>query len=149
MRLIIILSSWLFFFITINVAESAEIVIRREKTGSKATIGTISVNGIQVCEYLEYPTHPPFKFLPKGKYDAFVRTDGKLGWRVELKGTAPFTHIQIHAGNSLPDTEGCFLAGKNANAETPLVEQSQAAMRKLRTFVEKAGGDLKVVISDR
>lgn len=130
----------------LSSVSAAEVVLQRGITGSKATIGKLSVNGESICEFLEYPTHPPFKFLNPGTYAAYTRADGSKGWRIELKDTAPFTHIQIHVGNSLPDSEGCLLAGYNADAERPWVADSKKAMTAIKKAVDAAGGNLTVTI---
>ena len=127
---------------------AAEVVLNRVTNGSKATIGTISVKGQVICDFLEYPTHAPFKFLNPGTYDAFTRNDGSKGWRIELKGTAPFENIQIHVGNSLPNTQGCFLAGYKADADKPFIENSVKALAILKKAIDAAGGDLKVTINN-
>jgi hypothetical protein len=71
--------------------------------------------------------------IPPGDYRGGVRIDGPRGWRIELSGTGPRSHIQLHVGNRPSDTVGCILPGTgDSNDERCSISGSAAAMSALR-----------------
>lgn len=85
--------------------------------------------------------------IPPGDYSGFVRTDGGLGWRVELKGTAPRENVQIHIGNRTADTVGCILLGTGNSTDAQCnVAGSAAAMDKLKAAYADASNKRPVVL---
>ena len=83
--------------------------------------------GLQICDTLE-PTwrdyaHGAYKVkgrsaIPEGRYAVVITYSPKFKqWLPILLGDAEFNRkwqgIRIHAGNTVKDTEGCILAGKN------------------------------------
>lgn len=78
---------------------------------SGPTFGKISLSGTPLGVTLE-PTFASGKLVSTGSYDAFLRVSPKSNRLViELKDTLPRTHIQIHIGNEVFETEGCILVG--------------------------------------
>lgn len=77
---------------------------------------------------------------PSGTYRAKVRTDGHLGWRIELRNVPGHTHIEIHIGNYPDDSHGCFLPGitKAKNA----VGHSRSAISQIKKIVESDGSGI-------
>ncbi len=71
---------------------------------------------------------------PPGVYPGRIRTDGKLGWRIELQNVPGHAHIEIHHGNFPQNSEGCFLPGLTESSN--FVGQSDAAMRAIKSVVE-------------
>lgn len=74
--------------------------------------------------------------IPAGTYQAHTRTDGHLGWRIELEGVPGRTNIQIHRGNYPSDTTGCILVG--TSRDTNRVWNSSEAMKLLKEKVGSA-----------
>jgi hypothetical protein len=76
--------------------------------------------------------------IPPGKYRATYREDGANGRCYELDGVEGRSHIQIHAGNTTRDIEGCILLG----AASPFPEMGVwHSRRHLKRFLELAGGE--------
>ena len=81
--------------------------------------------------------------LKPGTYSASIRTDGKKGWRLELKETENYQNVQVHAGNTATDVEGCFAAGSSRAEDS--VGGSKAAMNQIQAIVKADGsGQIKV-----
>lgn len=130
---------------SVGTAWSAEIKIQRAKTGEKATVGILYVDGKRICETFELPNRTPYKWIASGKtHDAYIRTDGKRGWRIELKDTAPLEHVQIHTGNVQEQTEGCTLVGYKADANKG-ISDSINAREALKKAVE-ASASKKITV---
>jgi hypothetical protein len=71
--------------------------------------------------------------IPPETYQGFVRTDGPLGWRIELTGVVQRTHIQIHLGNQPVDTHGCILVGQGTSSDAQCtITDSATTMNRLR-----------------
>jgi RHS repeat-associated protein len=83
--------------------------------------------------------------IDPGNYDAHIRNDGSKGFRIELKGVPKFTNVQIHAGNTVTDVEGCFAAGTTRSADR--VGSSKSAMKSIQSIVKADGsGDIRVEV---
>jgi len=74
--------------------------------------------------------------IPAGTYQAHTRSDGHLGWRIELEGVPGMKNIQIHRGNYPGDTTGCILVGTSRG--TNVVLNSGDAMDLLKNKVGSA-----------
>ena len=92
--------------------------------------------GYKLSNALELPMRnnlPDISAIPIGVYEGRVRTDGALGWRIELSGTKERKNIQIHVGNTPVDTIGCILPGMgNSTDANCSVAGSVAAMQVLK-----------------
>lgn len=80
---------------------------------------------------------------PPGTYAAKIRTDGPLGWRIELLRVPRHTHIEIHIGNYPDDSHGCFLPGETKTNNA--VGHSAAALRQIKSIVEADGSGVITV----
>jgi hypothetical protein len=93
--------------------------------------------GRKLCNVLELPWRNNIKeisAIPPGEYKGYVRTDGNLGWRIELAGTGERKHIQIHIGNTPDDTKGCILPGSGESTDAKCtIPGSNEALKRLRT----------------
>ena len=84
--------------------------------------------------------------IAAGTYDAFVRTDGSKGFRLELEDVDNFSYVQIHVGNSTDDLTGCFAAGESRSEN--FVSKSRSAMGQIQSIVEADGsGNIKVEVT--
>jgi len=76
--------------------------------------------GRKLCNALELPWRnniADISSIPEGQYIGSVRTDGKLGWRIELTGTGERKNVQIHVGNTPDNTKGCILPGTGSTSD--------------------------------
>jgi len=118
-----------------------KLTITRQSDTKDCIMGYLAVNDSAVCYTLELPfawLGKP-RSIPKGVYSAFLRTEGKLGWRVELKGVADFTNVQIHIGKHLGNTEGCILLGKKVELGSCRIKdgESSKALKELEALFKK------------
>jgi hypothetical protein len=126
-----------------------EIVIERKYRHSECIIGKMYVNGAELCYTLELPwkdNQQNVSCIPQGSYGGFVRTDGKIGWRIELSGVpGNRQNVQIHVGNYPQDTKGCVLIGTGYSNNA--VRDSQTARSKLEAAYKKAGSPLDIQVT--
>ncbi len=112
------------------------------KDGS--TNGRLLVGGNEIARTLE-PALPGNR-IPAGSYQGVIRTDGDLGWRVELKDVKGWEAVQIHKGNYPSNTKGCILVGTGITGatdpktgqETCMVTNSADALAKIQAAMQKA-----------
>lgn len=99
--------------ICVSVADGQtpfEIVVERNMSCADGSAnGRLLVNGAEIARTLEPGI--PGNQIPKGSYAGKVRTDGALGWRIELENVTGWTNAQIHLGNFPSNTRGCVLVG--------------------------------------
>lgn len=117
-----------------------KIEIQRKYSGKDCVSGYLLINGKPVCYVLEKPWKnnlPEISSVPVGEYDALIRADGTKGWRIELRGVPKRTNVQIHIGNTVEDSVGCLLPGKEIDSSLCKVLQSGAAMELLRTSLSE------------
>lgn len=77
--------------------------------------------------------------IPAGEYRGGVRTEGRLGWRIELEGVDARGNIQIHVGNTPNQSRGCILIGTGDRSDRSCsVSGSKAGMHMLKSLY---GGD--------
>jgi len=93
------------------------ITIQRDKETNKSTLGRLTV-GSSTLQTLELPDRNNAATersdtgrIPAGTYKAFIRTDGKRGWRLELMNVPGRSYIQIIVGNYPTNTFGSILVG--------------------------------------
>lgn len=91
----------------------------------------LSDPGMKLYRTLELPYRNnlnEISAIPKGRYRGAVRTDGTLGWRIELEGVPDGRKfIQIHPGNTPDEIRGCILLGTSTNKDTCMVLNSKLA----------------------
>jgi hypothetical protein len=92
----------------------------------------------------------PRNRIPVGSYQATIRQDGPLGWRIELQHVAGWENVQIHVGNFPGQTRGCVLVGTDTKTATNpntgktmcSVTGSQDALARIRAAMQRtATGD--------
>jgi len=91
--------------------------------------------GDYISDTLELPwrsNNQDISSIPTGSYDASVREDGRLGWRLELIDPSHIrANIEIHLGNWPRNSTGCILLGTQSSDACHLVN-SQSAVDQLR-----------------
>ena len=97
--------------------------IAQETNGDNPGLGQPLTKGLQICDTLE-PTWRDYangaykikgkSAIPEGRYAVVISWSPKFkAWLPILLGVPKFEGIRIHAGNTVEDTEGCILVGKN------------------------------------
>ncbi len=130
-----------------NATNLFKITIDRKVKGDDCTQGYILVNGEVMAYTLELPdknNENNLSSVPKGSYEAKIRTDGSLGWRIELFNVPGREHIEIHIGNFTSDIEGCILIGTKVDLDNCTVTNSykHEAMEKLQNKFNQFTTDL-------
>jgi Family of unknown function (DUF5675) len=115
-----------------------DITIAREYRGRRCMSGYLAVNGRVIAYTLELPWHgnaPLLSSIPPGTYAGFLRYDHPDHWRIELENVPGHrTHIQIHIGNTVADTEGCIIVGTKLSKDLCVLKggSSVVAYRALK-----------------
>lgn len=122
-------------------------IIQRALMSPSSTVGVMSCGGDLMGGTLELPWMNNMRnvsCIPVGVYNAFYRDDGANGPCYELRDVPGRGHIQIHAGNTVRDIEGCILLG----ALSPYPEVGVWNSRThLGRFLELADGDeIRVIV---
>jgi len=125
----------------------------------ESTIGRILINDEEIGRTLELPwrnNEKNISRIPKGKYKAFIRTDGKRKWRLQLENVQDRSTIQIHIGNYQRDITGCILVGedviKHTNKECMVTNSKKTMDRlfdKMSEFAEEdmmSHGDFEILV---
>ena len=87
--------------------------------------------------------------IPTGAYKASTRSDGDLGWRIELDSVPTRDHVQIHLGNFPKNSIGCILLGTGRSAPSGcMVTGSAQALTELRSRYGTATREIEIVIKD-
>lgn len=118
-----------------------EVVVERKSEATGCIMGYLLVDDEVVAYTLELPwlyNINDLSAIPTGSYSGFIRTDGKLGWRVELLNVAGRKNVQMHIGNYTRQTKGCILIGTGARLEGCAVENSADALGRVRERLEAA-----------
>jgi hypothetical protein len=127
------------------------IVIQRDAETAHATLGTLTVGGqhFDVLELPDHSNHPNTSRAPVGTYQAHIRTDGHLHWRIELENVPGRSHIEIHRGNFPGDSLGCILPGTSRGPGNR-VNNSVNAMNQIQQEITNAGpgARIEVIIHD-
>lgn len=128
---------------TVASGSPVTLTITRQHSDDKCTSGQIAINGKIVGYTLERPwvgNIPLISSIPQGKYIAFVRTQTKDRWRIELKNVPDRSPIQLHVGNFISDGVGCILIGRNLSKDLCQLEEGQAAFDNFKVEFAKAAG---------
>jgi hypothetical protein len=119
-------------------------IIRLEKT-KDGIIGVLLIDAMIFCYTLEHPK----KFIKTGTYRAKFEMSPKFSRRFyELKEVKGRSEILIHVGNTMKDTTGCILIGKNVG-----YWEGKRAILSSRITVDKFhkelnGKDINVMMLD-
>ena len=125
-----------------------ELKLKREIISNKAVLGTLELDGKELCKTLENPwlnNEPTISCIPAGKYIAKKYSSQKYLNVWELQNVENRTYILIHNGNLEKHTQGCILVGREwgfLNEELAVLN-SVPTLRKLR---EKLDNDFSIEI---
>lgn len=113
---------------------SLKMVLTRNKSTDKSTIGQLEVNGIFQCFTLEDVVRDKKIYaqtaIPAGTYEVVISYSNRFKRMLPLLLNVPnFAGVRIHSGNTAEDTEGCILVGNKKGTDTVL--ESRAAFNAL------------------
>lgn len=125
-----------------------EIKIKRFFQGRNYIIGRLSVNGTYLCDTLEPPLGlPAGAGIPPGRYRLQSYPSAKFHGIRPLVADVPGRYaILIHEGNTVADTKGCILVGRNTKVAHVL--QSKIHLNKLLSVLRpawKSGEDVWLI----
>lgn len=126
-----------------------QLVLKRNPSTSRCTVGRLYVNGNFECYTLEdvvreIPGKPVKDWkidketaIPRGTYLVILNKSNRfkkvLPLLLEVEG---YEGVRIHSGNKAEDTEGCILVGKGLGDHC--VTDSRVAMMALMSKMEEA-----------
>ena len=121
----------------------------REPTVNGATLGCLFVDGHFHCFTLEDAIRDAKvagkTAIPANDYVVLVTPSHRFQRELpELMDVPGFTGIRIHAGNTVADTEGCILVGKDRQPGRVL--QSRIALEALMETLRGATSGIQIVI---
>jgi hypothetical protein len=113
--------------------KAMKLVLSRILKNPTATIGTLTVNGLDECFTLENPAVQ----IPTGSYPITVYFSPHAGHSVPLLQDVPDRdYIEIHCGNLAEDSKGCVLVGQGHTQDT--LENSRLAFDHLMPQIQAA-----------
>jgi len=92
------------------------VILRRGILSNIAVLGTMILNGTELCKTLEKPwlnNLPNISGIPSGTYEVKKYNSDKFPDCWELQNVENRSYILIHAGNLVSHTEGCILVGNS------------------------------------
>jgi hypothetical protein len=113
----------------------------------RATMGKLLIDDVFECFTCEdryrappEPKVPHETCIPVGQYEVLITPSPRFKVMMPLLVDVPgFVGVRIHPGNTVLDTDGCILVGRERNGER--VEQSRVAYEAL--FSKLAAAELK------
>ncbi len=134
-------------------------VVREPSQGGRTWGRLVAEDGHRICHSLEDEVReiegvPVSEWkikgntaIPSGVYKVTLEFSPRFGPDTMTIHDVPgFTHIRIHAGNTVKDTEGCILLGMQ---RTPVgIAESRPAITIVREMVRKARDDGETVWID-
>jgi len=137
-----------------------EVLLQREASGERNTLGTLAINGDFECYTLEdLVRHRKIAgetAIPAGHYRVRVTWSPRFARLLPLvEGVPGFAGIRIHSGNDHDDTEGCILVGRkrgqlDADPDPELLESRLAydALFPRLKRVDDVGEEIWITIRD-
>ncbi len=131
------------------------IKLKRFKSDSDGTIGTLSIDNEPKCFTMEDAHHdvkiPTKTRIPMGSYIVKLRNEGGMTQRYAkrydnhkgmlwLQDVPNFEWVYIHTGNTDEDTDGCILVGDIAdlNENRKMVGESRDAYQEIYAIISGA-----------
>lgn len=119
-----------------------ELELLRDKSTKGGTLGTLYLNGKQLCYTLEEPWNDNknhISCIPEGTYKCTPHNtiNHRNVW--VLNNVPKRSGILIHSGNTINDISGCILVGERIGTLNglPAVLNSRLALNKLRGILPK------------
>lgn len=118
-----------------------KLLLNRERSTDKCTIGRLYLNGVFECYTLEDIVRavkiPGETAIPAGVYTIIVNDSPRFKCAMPLLlGVPHFSGVRIHPGNYAADTDGCILVGDHIESNSLL--KSRIAYGRLFAKIEKA-----------
>lgn len=116
-------------------------LVRKELNDSRGVIGSLFVDGHNLCHTLERPWRNNVEgdsCIPSGSYVCKRVISPKFGETFEITGVKDRTHILFHSGNTIADSKGCVLVGfqySDTGAQL-VVSKSRVAHEALMKLME-------------
>ena len=114
--------------------------IKRGTVTQSSTIGTLTVNYMDIGYTLELPDRGNQQFIsriPEGVYFGELFPSPSLGYlTIRLRDVPGREDILIHVGNYPKDTEGCILPGKSKGKD--FVGDSRKALNEILGIIDFA-----------
>lgn len=126
-------------------------LIREPSDANGRTFGVLFVDGRYCCFTLEDQIRPVGEkvpgqtAIPAGRYRVLLTHSGRFQTTLPLViGVPAFDGIRIHAGNTIADTAGCILVGKD-RTDTAVLQSRVALDRLMATLrTDPAHIDLEI-----
>ena len=130
--------------------ETFELFLKRLYIKPSHIIGQLLIEENYFCDTLERPdlnNQENISCIPVGRYEVKMLMSPEHG-RVlpQLIDVPGRTVIEIHSGNTVADTEGCILVGKNSAPGT--LSESRPASDKLNAILTAETRPIWITITD-
>lgn len=117
--------------------------VAREKTINGAIPSKIYADGV----FMGYGLESDLYKIPAGVYSAYGKTSPKFGTNKLYLNVPGRSGILFHGGNSVDDTRGCILTGKNRSGATVSGDFSDDLF-KVVDNAYKRGENIAVQVTD-
>lgn len=131
-----------------SAAPAFTLTVQRNQTcQDESTLGRLLIDGEGLGRTLELPwrnNERGISRIPAGSYEATIRTDGKRGWRLQLKDVADRSYVQVHVGNYQRQIEGCILVGTRVVATEGggcMIQESRKTLERIRARLADVAHD--------
>ena len=116
-----------------------KVTLKRLDYTDGGTLGKIMAGGYFVCYCVERPWRDNkrnISCIPPGTYPLEWQNSPKFGYRLHIEEVPGRSHILIHPGNRITDSEGCILPATMSGCRDGMIVgyQSRAALEKLETI---------------
>ena len=116
-----------------------ELKLKREILSNKAVLGTLELDGRELCKTLENPwldNTKDISCIPEGTYKCKPHSR-RFSDTWKITGVSKRSGIVFHTGNTESDTEGCILTGSviGSLSGERAVLGSRRALNKLRDYI--------------
>lgn len=119
------------------------IKVIREKEINGAIPSKIYLDGNFFCYGLENS----FYKIPAGNYSVYAQTSPKFGTEKIYLNVPNRNGILFHGGNTIEDTKGCILIGKNREADTISGDTSDELFKRVDNAY-KSGEKIAAVVAE-
>lgn len=115
--------------------------VKRSWPSDVATIGLMTLDGVNECFTLEDPVRAVKIYgetaIPAGSYNVVITPSNRFKRDLPLLEEVPnFEGVRIHAGNKAGDTDGCILVGTNKGQD--VIFESRKAFEALFLKIRSA-----------